>query len=161
MCIFVLKSKVLKKKWMNEKKCLHVFADRHIYFVCKESWATTVCGVFLWGPSMDLSRCVCCESLHKHTLRRLVSVHVSHTSPQPSLFFFLPLGLSRSLHGNDISLIPEGAFKDLSSLSHLWVTETHLHLFLPLRFQYFTLRGKMRKKHHFSWHKRSMSAYCW
>lgn len=36
-----------------------------------------------------------------------------------SLFFFLPLGLSRSLHGNDISLIPEGAFKDLSSLSHL------------------------------------------
>lgn len=36
-----------------------------------------------------------------------------------SLFFFLPLGLSRSLHGNDISLIPEGVFKDLSSLSHL------------------------------------------
>lgn len=40
-------------------------------------------------------------------------------------FLFLPPSLAlslRSLHGNDISLIPEGAFKDLSSLSHLWVT---------------------------------------
>lgn len=33
----------------------------------------------------------------------------------------LPHFSLRSLHGNDISLIPEGAFKDLSSLSHLWV----------------------------------------
>lgn len=27
----------------------------------------------------------------------------------------------RSLHGNDISVVPEGAFNDLSALSHLWV----------------------------------------
>ena len=38
--------------------------------------------------------------------------------------------VSRSLHGNDISMIPEGAFKDLSSLSHLCV-QTHLHMNTP------------------------------
>lgn len=40
-------------------------------------------------------------------------------------FFFTPFHwhFLRSLHGNDISLIPEGAFKDLSSLSHLWVSQ--------------------------------------
>lgn len=32
--------------------------------------------------------------------------------------FFLTF---RSLHGNDISVVPEGAFNDLSALSHLWV----------------------------------------
>uniref|UniRef100_A0A3Q3W5E2 Uncharacterized protein n=1 Tax=Mola mola TaxID=94237 RepID=A0A3Q3W5E2_MOLML len=35
--------------------------------------------------------------------------------------------LRLSLHGNDISLIPEGAFKDLSSLSHLALGANPLH----------------------------------
>lgn len=34
------------------------------------------------------------------------------------ILLFLALS---SLHGNDISVVPEGAFNDLSALSHLWV----------------------------------------
>lgn len=32
------------------------------------------------------------------------------------------IALPSSLHGNDISVIPEGAFEDLKSITHLWVS---------------------------------------
>lgn len=37
------------------------------------------------------------------------------------LYIILLVFFLRSLHGNDISVVPEGAFNDLSALSHLWV----------------------------------------
>lgn len=114
----------------------------------KESWATTACGASQWGRSMGSSLCVCCEYLsHSDTFKAgVISEALLNSS-----FFFLLSPFLRSLHGNDISLIPEGAFKDLSSLSHLWVTEKTISdgrfrpvwsiFFLPMDF-FSTLKGK-------------------
>lgn len=53
-------------------KCLDAFEDvlkmfphsspcQYVYSVCKESWATTACGAYRWGRSMDSRVSVCCE----------------------------------------------------------------------------------------------------
>lgn len=43
------------------KTFLHSSPCQHVYSVCKESWATTACGAYLWGRSMDSRVSVCCE----------------------------------------------------------------------------------------------------
>lgn len=57
---------------------------------------------------------------------------------QVNLIIFLCIDItvfllsSRSLHGNDISVVPEGAFNDLSALSHLWVFSLYTVFFFFL-----------------------------
>uniref|UniRef100_A0A670ZEN6 Slit guidance ligand 2 n=1 Tax=Pseudonaja textilis TaxID=8673 RepID=A0A670ZEN6_PSETE len=66
-------------------------------------------------------------SNYKH-LTLIVSFELLDREKEYFLLTCFPIYfLFRSLHGNDISLLPEGAFNDLSALSHLAIGANPLH----------------------------------
>lgn len=177
-CVFVLFCSVewsYRKRIITQnfwKECLHVSADQHVYSVCKESWATTVCGVSQWGHSMDSSLCVCCEysplarnSVHQdHNSHTLSSAFNAQSLLMPFFFF---LSFSRSLSGLSTVTTYRWYQKEPSKICrHCPTCEWQKNTHLPprLKFQYFTL-PKYEKTFYslkyFLEFERSMSPYLW
>jgi slit protein 2 len=63
-----------------------------------------------------------------HSIGRIVSFNKLGCVERDALYGLSSLRIL-SLHGNDVSFIPEGTFRDIASDTHVWVSTTSHHQF--------------------------------